>query len=92
MPSNYIHIKNNALELVSMFPAQYICEMFFSSLKLRKNYTSNKIGQDSLNSCLRIASLNNLQSDFENKLFWKFSDFIMSFNELNKKFNFCKLC
>ena len=65
LPENFIHLKNNALKILSMFGSQYICEQFFSGLNLRKNQHSSRITKDKLASSLRVACSNSIQPDYD---------------------------
>ena len=60
LPNEFNQLKNNAIEIVSMFGSTYICEQFFSVLKLRKNSHSSKISDESLKHCLKVASTQNI--------------------------------
>ena len=48
LPNEYNKLKNNAIEILSMFGSTYICEQFFSVMKLRKNNQSSSISDESL--------------------------------------------
>ena len=65
LPSSFENIKNNCLEILSIFGSQYICEQFFSLLHYRKNKHSSNINQINLVSCLRIACSNNLEPNYD---------------------------
>lgn len=55
LPCEFTNFKNNAKKILSMFPTSYLCEQFFSKLKLRKNNYSSLISSDNLQSCLRVS-------------------------------------
>jgi len=55
---------NNDLFMASLFGSTYVCEQFFSKMKLAKNQLRTSITDDNLESTLRIASTN-IEPDFD---------------------------
>lgn len=51
-------IRCHALKMVSLFPSTYICEQFFSKMKLTKSKNRCKLTDDNLSNQLRVATSN----------------------------------
>lgn len=49
-------LKDHGARIFSLFGTTYRCEQFFSKMKYVKNSYRNRIGNERLESCLRIAS------------------------------------
>jgi len=51
-------IRFHALKMVSLFPSTYICEQFFSKMKLTKSKNRCRLTDDNLSNELRVATSN----------------------------------
>ena len=59
-PNEFPKLIENALTIASYFGTTYDCEHFFSIMKSRKNKTTNRLTDQTLKACLRIATANQL--------------------------------
>ncbi|XP_072389683.1 general transcription factor II-I repeat domain-containing protein 2B-like [Diabrotica undecimpunctata] len=67
---HFSKLRNFGLKLYSMFGSTYLCESTFSALKHIKSKTRNRIKNDSLEVCIRLARTSidiNVQKLVENK-------------------------
>ena len=65
LPIELNQLNIDAIEIISMFCFKYICEQFFSVLKLRKNSHSSKISDENLKYSLKLASTQNIRPDID---------------------------
>ena len=60
-------LRDFALKMLSMFNSSYICESTFSVMKRLKSSTRNRLGDETLDACLRL-SITNIDVDIERLL------------------------
>ena len=51
-------LRDFALRMLSMFGSTYICESTFSVMKRLKSSTRNRLGDETLDACLRLSTIN----------------------------------
>ena len=51
-------LRDFALRMLSMFGSTYICESTFSVMKRLKSSTRNRLGDETLDACLRLSTTN----------------------------------
>jgi hypothetical protein len=49
-------LRNHARQMTSLFGSTYLCEQFFSKMNIVKNTSRNRLDDEILESCLRVAT------------------------------------
>ena len=52
----YLRLRDFAMKICSMFGSTYICESTFSSMKRLKSKERNRMGNETLDDCLRLST------------------------------------
>ena len=61
----YPRLHKRTAELICMFGSTYICEQFFSEMKINKSRARSNITDENFNSVLRLVSAQGLKPNIE---------------------------
>jgi len=61
----YPKLVSSAAEIMTMFGSTYVCELFFSSMKINKSALRSRLTDEHLHAMLRIATIRDFKPNVD---------------------------